>query len=139
MPNEVKEYRIKLEEKRRKDKEEGKLVEEEPLSEAEEIKRKFMALLKQKFIGANTKWDSCIKLCEDDDRWQLLKISDKKKYFNEYIGELKKISDQEKKAKTEVNRVQFTKMLKENGKLTSECKMHKVAYDFMADPRWRLL
>ena len=53
-----------------------------------------MALLKQKFIGVSTKWDSCIKLCEDDDRWQLLKISDKKKYFMEYIGELKKISDQ---------------------------------------------
>ena len=30
-------------------------------------------------------------------------------------------------------------MLRENKKLTSECKMHKIAYDFMADPRWRLL
>jgi hypothetical protein len=53
-----------------------------------------MALLKHKCINATTKWDACIKLCEDDDRWQLLKISDKKKYFNEYIAELKKISDQ---------------------------------------------
>lgn len=81
LPNEVKEYRIKLEEKRRKDREEGRLQEVEVLSEAEEIKRKFMALLKQKLIGVNTKWDACIKLCEDDDRWQLLKISDKKKYY----------------------------------------------------------
>lgn len=71
-----------------------------------------MTLLRQKLIGVNTKWDSCIKLCEDDDRWQLLKVSDKKKYFNEYISELRKVSDQEKKAKTEVNRVQFMKMLK---------------------------
>lgn len=66
MPNEVKEYRLKLEEKRRKDKEEGIVVEEEVLSETEEIKKKFMNLLKQKLIGVNTKWDACIKLCEDD-------------------------------------------------------------------------
>ncbi len=98
-----------------------------------------MHMLRQKLIGVNTKWDACIKLCEDDDRWQLLKISDKKKYFNEYISELKKISDQEKKAKTEVNRAQFIKMLRENKTLTSDCKMHKIAYDFIADPRWRLL
>lgn len=45
-----------------------------------------MALLKMKLIGVTTKWDSCIKLCEDDPRWQLLKISDKKKYFNEYVS-----------------------------------------------------
>jgi len=71
-----------------------------------------MSLLKGKLIGVTTKWDSCIKICEDDDRWQLLKISDKKKYFNEYINDLKKLSDNEKKAKTEVNKVQFIKMLK---------------------------
>ena len=45
-----------------------------------------MALLKQKRIGVSTKWDACIKLCEDDDRWQLLKISDKKKYYLEYVA-----------------------------------------------------
>lgn len=33
----------------------------------------------------------------------------------------------------------FLKMLSENTTLTSDCKMHKVAYDFLADPRWRLL
>lgn len=98
-----------------------------------------MALFKQKLIGVSTKWDACMKLCEDDDRWQLLKISDKKKYFNEYINELKKISQKEKKAKTEVNKNQFLKMLREHKNLTSDCKMHKIAYDFIADPRWRLL
>ena len=30
-------------------------------------------------------------------------------------------------------------MLKENKNLNSDCKMHKIAYDFMTDPRWRLL
>ena len=59
-----------------------------------------MALLKQKLVGVNTKWDSCIKLCEDDDRWQLLGTSTKKRYYLEYIDGLKKINDQEKKAKT---------------------------------------
>lgn len=98
-----------------------------------------MSLFKQKLIGVNTKWDACIKLCEDDDRWQLLKISDKKKYYLEYVAELKKVSDQEKKAKTEINKIQFLKMLRENKTLNSDCKMHKMAYDFMADPRWRLL
>ena len=52
-----------------------------------------MQLLKHKLIGVNTKWDACIKLCEEDDRWQLLKISDKKKYYLEYIAELKKIGE----------------------------------------------
>lgn len=32
-------------------------------------------------VNINTKWDACIKLCEDDERWNLLKMSDKKKYF----------------------------------------------------------
>ena len=78
-----------------------------------------MALLKQKLIGVSTKWDACIKLCEDDDRWQLLKISEKKRYYLQYIAELKKVSEQEKKAKTEVNKVQFLKMLRESKILTS--------------------
>ena len=66
-------------------------------------------------------------------------MADKKKYFNDYISELKKISDQEKKAKVEANRVQFMKMLRENKKLTSDCKMHKMQFDFITDPRWRML
>jgi hypothetical protein len=45
-----------------------------------------MALLKSKSVGINTKWDACITLCEDDDRWNLLKMSEKKKYFNDYIS-----------------------------------------------------
>lgn len=35
--------------------------------------------------------------------------------------------------------MQFLKMLRENKTLTSDCKMHKIAYDFITDPRWRLL
>ncbi len=68
-----------------------------------------------------------------------MKVSDKKKLFNDYITDLKKINDIEKKAKTEVNKGQFMKMLKEAKFLTSDSKMHKVAYDFMTDPRWRIL
>ena len=98
-----------------------------------------MKLLKEKLIGVSTKWDACIKLCEDDERWSLLKISDKKRYYLEYISELKKVSDQEKKAKNEVNKSAFLKMLRENKNLNSDCKMHKIAYDFLTDPRWRLL
>ncbi len=41
-----------------------------------------MALLKNKFVDVNCKWNMCIKLCQDDERWELLKISEKKKYFN---------------------------------------------------------
>lgn len=51
-----------------------------------------MALLKSKMVNTNTKWDACTKLCEEDERWNLLKTSDKKKYYLEYISELKKIS-----------------------------------------------
>ena len=68
-----------------------------------------------------------------------MKISDKKRYYLEYISELKKVSDKEKKAKNEVNKSAFLKMLKENKSLNSDCKMHKIAYDFLTDPRWRLL
>lgn len=71
-----------------------------------------MALLKSKQINVNTKWDVAIKLCDDDERWDLLKKSEKKQYFVEYINELKKISDLEIKAKTEANKIQFIKMLK---------------------------
>lgn len=52
-----------------------------------------MTLLKSKSITVNTKWDACIKLCEDDDRWNLLpRMADKKKYFQDYVAELKKIN-----------------------------------------------
>lgn len=30
-------------------------------------------------------------------------------------------------------------MLRQNKNLTSDAKMHRIAYDFMTDPRWRLL
>ena len=98
-----------------------------------------MALLKSKLINTNTKWDVCIKLCEDDERWNLLKMSDKKKYFMEYTSELKKISELQQKAKTEANRIQVIKMLRQNKKLVSDAKMHKVQFDFITDPRWRIL
>ncbi len=39
-------------------------------------------------------------MCEDDERWTLMKVSDKKKLFNDYLTDLKKINDIEKKAKT---------------------------------------
>lgn len=51
-------------------------------------------------------------MCEDDPRWDLLKMSDKKKYFNEFLGELKKNVEIEKKAKNEANKQAFLKMLK---------------------------
>jgi hypothetical protein len=98
-----------------------------------------MALLKSKSVNLQTKWESCVKLCEDDERWGLLKVSDKNKFFKEYQAELKKNHDTEKRAKVEVNKIEFIKMLKENKNLTSDSKMHKVAYDFMIDPRWRIL
>ena len=66
-------------------------------------------------------------------------MGEKKRYFNDYVAELKKINDLEKKAKVEANRVQFMKMLKDNKKLTSDCKMHRVQFDFITDPRWRML
>jgi len=68
-----------------------------------------------------------------------MKISDKKKLFNDYISDLKKLNEIEKKAKTEINKAQFLKMLKEAKFLTSDSKMHKVEYDFLTDPRWRIL
>lgn len=87
----------------------------------------------------NTKWDACMKICEDEPAWGLLKIRDKKNYFQEYIANLKKEIQMQKKAKTEANKVLFMKMLREHKNLTSDCKMHKVQYDFITDPRWRLL
>ena len=45
----------------------------------------------------------------------------------------------EKKAKTEANKIQFIKMMREHKNLTSDCKMHKVQFEFITDPRWRLL
>lgn len=39
-------------------------------------------------------------MCEDDERWILMKISDKKKVFNDYIMDLRKLNEIEKKAKT---------------------------------------
>lgn len=66
-------------------------------------------------------------------------MSEKKKYFLEYIAELKKGIEILQKAKTEANKIQFIKMLRENKTLTSDCKMHKIQFDFITDPRWRIL
>lgn len=51
-------------------------------------------------------------MCEDDERWTLMKISEKKRLFNDYIVDLKKLNEMQKKAKTEINKTQFLKMLK---------------------------
>ena len=47
-------------------------------------------LFKAKGVSVNTKWESCIKLCEDDERWDLMRVSDKKRLFNEYIHDCKR-------------------------------------------------
>ena len=101
IPPEVEEHKLKKDEQRKKDKEAngGILPQEDKLTESEQHKRTFMILLKHKGIQISTKWDSCVKLCEEDERWNLLKISDKKRYFNEYIGELRKESDKLKREK----------------------------------------
>lgn len=49
-----------------------------------------MQMLKHKMINHNTKWDACMKICEDEQAWGLLKISEKKKYFQQYVGNVKK-------------------------------------------------
>lgn len=49
-----------------------------------------MQMLKHKMIMENTKWDACMKICEDEPAWGLLKIRDKKNYYQEYIANLKK-------------------------------------------------
>ena len=69
-------------------------------------------LFKAKGVSVYTKWESCIKMCEDDTRWNLIRISDKKRLFNNYLIDLKKANEMEKRAKTQVNKGQFLKMLK---------------------------
>jgi hypothetical protein len=58
-----------------------------------------VALLRDKSVNLNTKWDACVKLCEEEDRWKALKTSEKKRIFQDYIDELKKQEDNQKRAK----------------------------------------
>lgn len=100
LPNEVKEWRIKMEEARKLEKQREKDTEnDELLNVTDEQKRKFISLLKDKAVNVNVKWDACIKLCEEDDRWKVLKISEKKKIYQDYLEEQRKQLDNQKKAK----------------------------------------
>lgn len=81
------------------------------LSVTDEQKKKFVALLRDKNVNVNTKWDGCMKLCEEDDRWKAVKISEKKRIFQDYIEELKKQEDLQKRAKLEAHKANFLKLL----------------------------
>jgi pre-mRNA-processing factor 40 len=42
------------------------------------------------------KWDQAVKLLGNDTRWKIIgSISEKKKIFNDYIGELKRMEKDE--------------------------------------------
>ena len=141
LPSEVKEWRLRMEEEQRLERELQKKKEEAGLLTPNDINRKkFMMLLKDKRIDVMMKWDHCIKLCEDDQRWSLsLTMNEKKSLFFDYISELKKIENKERRAKLDLQRAAFLKLLTENKNLNSDSKMHKMLIELAGDPRWKNL
>jgi len=112
---------------------------DELLSVSDEQKKKFIALLREKNVNVNTKWDACQALCGEDERWRVLKTSEKKTIFQDYIDELKKQEDNRKRQKLENHKANFLKMLMEHKTINSDCNMHKMVSEFAPDPRWRAL
>lgn len=48
---------------------------DELLSASDEQKKRFIALLREKHVNVNTKWDAVQNLCGEDERWRALKTS----------------------------------------------------------------
>ena len=97
-------------------------------------------MLKDKHIASDSKWDNCIRILAQDNRWKvILQISEKKKLFNEFIQELKKMERDESRMRTERSREAFFKMLEELNINNSDIKFHKVCHQFVGDSRWKSL
>lgn len=101
-------------------------------------RKRIKMLMKEKHIDSTKKWDDCCNICKDDPRWDLIpSMQDKKALFSEYIGELKKNYDKEKKVKLDHLKESFLKMLMDSTYLNSDSKFHKVTILFAGDQRWK--
>jgi len=60
------------------------------------------------------KWDQAVKTLSNDSRWNTIKIiSEKKRLFNEYMGDLKKVERDEQKVRLSYAKEEFFKMLED--------------------------
>ena len=86
------------------------------------------------------KWDQAVKTLSNDSRWNTIKIiSEKKRLFNEYMGDLKKVERDEQKVRLSYAKEEFFKMLEDFKINSSEKRFWQVASALVNDPRWKAI
>lgn len=86
------------------------------------------------------KWDQAVKNLSNDYRWRVIgSISEKKRLFNQYMDELKKVEKDEQKVRFSYAKEEFFKMLEEFRINTSDKKFWQVASALVNDPRWKAI
>lgn len=111
---------------------------DEPDYAKDEAKRIFIGLLKDKAITSGQKWEQAFKSIVSDPRHQVIKtISEKKKIFNDYLFDLRKVERTENRQKAEMNKDLFKKMLEDAKNLTSDSKFMIAKAQFYQDARWK--
>ncbi len=106
----------------------------------EEAKRIFLALLKEKNIDPNMKWNQIHELLKKEERYKILqKVSEKKKVLAAYVGQIKKNERFKARTKLEQSRQDYRQMLSEFKNLTSESKYNQVVQYFFMDPRYKAI
>ena len=106
----------------------------------EEAKAAFKELLAEKGATSNMKWEECMRLVIQDERYGALKtLGEKKQCFNEYQTQKAKADREAKRLADKRARGEFTQMLLDNTEtlgITPGTRMREVQDGLSGDSRW---
>lgn len=99
----------------------------------------FNSLLQDYHVSVNMKWEQAVKVMSGDPRWKIIgQIKEKKRLFNDYMGELKRMEKDEMRVRLNQAKEDFFKMLEEYKINNSDIKFWKVQNALLNDQRWKV-
>lgn len=102
------------------------LPEPKVYKDKKEAMEAFKDLLKDKNIPSNASWDQCVKIIQNDPRYESFKkLNEKKQVFNAYKTQKQKDEKEEQRIKAKKSKEQLEEFLLNSDKMTSTTKYYK--------------
>ncbi|CAH1134769.1 unnamed protein product [Ceutorhynchus assimilis] len=101
-------------------------VEPKVYKDKKEAMEAFKQLLKDKNIASNASWEQCVKIVQNDPRYESFKkLNEKKQVFNQYKTQKQKDEKEEQRIKAKKSKSQLEEFLMNSDKMSSTTKYYK--------------
>ncbi|XP_050314527.1 pre-mRNA-processing factor 40 homolog A isoform X2 [Anthonomus grandis grandis] len=102
------------------------LPEPKVYKDKKEAMEAFKELLKDKNVPSNANWDQCVKIIQNDPRYESFKkLNEKKQVFNAYKTQKQKDEKEEQRIKAKKSKEQLEEFLLNSNKMSSTTKYYK--------------